>query len=106
MQVGAIPSVWAKIYKDEKRNLFFIDGYMFLTIGNYNLPTTINKNPTKMGETCGHYAYPFSMLFSNNDLTVEKARRSANISEIISVEARNRYVYPFYYHRCIIVRGN
>ena len=76
------------------------------TIGNYNLPTTINKNPTKMGETCGHYAYPFSMLFSNNDLTVEKARQSANISEIISVEARNRYVYPFYYHRCIIVRGN
>ncbi len=76
------------------------------TIGNYNLPTTVNKNPTKMGETCGHYAYPFSILFSNNDLTVEKARQSANISEIISVEARNRYVYPFYYHRCIIVRGN
>ena len=76
------------------------------TIGNYNLPTTIYKNPTKMGETCGHYAYPFSILFSNNDLTVEKARQSANISEIISVEARNRYVYPFYYHRCIIVRGN
>ena len=76
------------------------------TIGNYNLPTTINKNPTKRGETCAHYTYPFSMLFSNNDLSVEKARQSANISEIISVEARNRYVYPFYYNRCVIVRGN
>ena len=76
------------------------------TIGNYNLPTIVNKNPTKRGETCGHYAYPFSILFSNNDLSVEKARQSANISEIISVEARNRYVYPFYYNRCVIVRGN
>ena len=75
------------------------------TIGNYNLPTTVNKNPTKRGETCGHYTYPFSMLFSTNDLTVEKARQSANINEIISVESETR-VYPLYYQRCIIVRGN
>jgi len=76
------------------------------TIGNYNLPTTVNKNPTKIGEACGHFIYPFSILISNNDLTVEKARRSGNISEIISVEAMNRYVYPIYFYRCVVVRGN
>jgi hypothetical protein len=46
------------------------------------------------------------MLFSTNDLTVEKARQSANINEIISVESETRFVYPLYYQRCIIVRGN
>ena len=76
------------------------------SIGNYNLPTTVQKNPTKKGETCAHYTYPFSILFSNNDLSVEKARQSADIREIISVESESRYVYPFYFHRCVIVRGN
>ncbi len=76
------------------------------TLGNYNLPTTVQKNPTKKGETCAQFVYPFSFLFSNYNLTVEKARQSADIREIISVESESRYVYPFYFHRCVIVRGN
>lgn len=76
------------------------------TIGQYNLPVVVNKNPTKKGETCAHFVYPFSFFISNNDLTAEKARASADIKEIISVESELRYVYPFYAHRCIVVRGN
>ena len=76
------------------------------TIGNYNLPTTVNKNPTKRGESCAYYTIPFSYFYSDNDLTVEKARNSANISEIISVEMKNTFVYPLHYNRCVIVRGN
>jgi hypothetical protein len=76
------------------------------TIGNYNLPTTVNKTPQKKGETCAQFIYPFSYLFSNYNLTVEKARQAANINEIVTIEAENRYVYPIYFHRCIIVRGN
>ena len=76
------------------------------TIGNYNLPTIVQKNPSKKGETCAQFIYPFSFLFSNYNLTVEKARQSADIKEIISVESENRYVYPIYFHRCVIVRGN
>jgi hypothetical protein len=76
------------------------------TIGNYNLPTTVQKSPTKRGETCAQFVYPFSIIFSNYNLTVEKARQAADIKEIISIESENRYVYPLYFHRCIIVRGN
>lgn len=76
------------------------------SIGQYNLPVVVNKNPTKKGETCAHFVYPFSFFISNYDLTAEKARASADIKEIISVESELRYVYPFYAHRCIVVRGN
>jgi len=76
------------------------------TIGNYNLPTTVLKNPTKKGEICAKFFYPFSIFITNHNITVEKARQAADIKEIISIEAENRYVYPLYYRRCIIVRGN
>ncbi|GDX35702.1 hypothetical protein LBMAG18_02130 [Alphaproteobacteria bacterium] len=76
------------------------------TIGQYNLPIVVNKNPTKKGETCAHYIYPFSFFLSNNDLTAEKARENGDIKEIISVESELSYVYPFYAHRCVVVRGN
>ncbi len=76
------------------------------TIGNYNLPTIVNKNPTKRGEACGYFTSPFSIFYSDNDLTVEKARQSANINEIISIEMKNNFIYPLHYNRCIIVRGN
>jgi hypothetical protein len=76
------------------------------TIGNYNLPTTVQKSPTKRGETCAKFVYPFSIIFSNCNITVEKARQAADIKEIISIESENRYVYPLYSHRCIIVLGN
>lgn len=76
------------------------------TIGQYNLPIIVNKNPTKKGETCAHYIYPFSFLISNNDLTVEKARENGDIKEIISVESEVRRFMPFYKHNCVIVRGN
>lgn len=76
------------------------------TIGNYNLPTTVEKNPTKRGQACAYFIYPFSLFFFNYDLTVEKARQDGDIKNIISIESEVRYQYPFYVHRCILVLGN
>ena len=76
------------------------------SIGQYNLPVVVNKNPTKKGETCAYEIYPFSFFISNSDLTAEKARASADIKEIISVEYEIRRFLPFYMHNCVIVRGN
>ena len=76
------------------------------TIGNYNLPTTVEKNPLKVGESCAKRILPFSLLLSNDNLTVEKARQSANIKDIISIEQEIRNIFALYYHKCVIVRGN
>lgn len=75
------------------------------TIGNYNLPTTVEKNPSKKGESCAHFIFPFSLIFSNYDLTAEKARQNADIKNIISVESYVRK-FPFYSYQCVVVRGN
>ncbi|MFM7620795.1 MAG: TRL domain-containing protein [Alphaproteobacteria bacterium] len=102
------------------KTFFSIPIFLFLascsnkivTYANYNLPTVVNKNPKKKGETCARFIFPFSLLYSNYDLSVEKAQKDAGIKEIISIEQETRDIIKFSYfpslysHNCIIVRGN
>jgi hypothetical protein len=76
-----------------------------VTAANYNLPTSVSKDPTKTGEACSNSTI-LSFLYSNQDLTVEKARREADIKEIVSIEFETKFLYPLFFKKCVIVRGN
>jgi len=71
------------------------------SLGNYNLPTTNLKTPTKEGRACTNSSF----FVADNDLSVETARQRADIKEIVAIEVED-VRYPFYFKRCVIVKGN
>lgn len=77
-----------------------------ITSANYNLPVVVEKNPTKKGENCENFIFPLSLFFYDFDLTVEKARASADIKEIISIENQQTNLLFLFKRTCIVVRGN
>ncbi len=78
------------------------------TLSAHIISTEKLKTPTKVGKACSDeskYAFPMSILFHDVDVTVEKARQKAGITEVISVE--NEYSGHLLSHkRCTVVRGN
>ncbi len=76
-----------------------------VTAANYNLPISVSKDPSKTGEACTNSTI-LSFFYSNQDLTVEKARREADIKEIVSIEFETKFLYPLFFKKCVIVRGN
>ncbi len=69
------------------------------------LPIKVSKKPEKEGRSCGSYPLFFSIIYTNNDFTIESARKNGEISEIISIEKEvtssllNTQI-------CTVVRGN
>ncbi|NBV07248.1 MAG: hypothetical protein EBS06_08480 [Proteobacteria bacterium] len=59
----------------------------------------------KEGKACAEYRFPVSLFYSNADITVESAKKNAEITDIISVEDEIS-VAPGYRRMCKIVRGN
>lgn len=72
------------------------------SLGNYNLPTSNIERPTKEGRVCNDRG---GFLFSDNDLTVESARQQVGIRNITAIELEDT-LYPFYFKRCVVVKGN
>ncbi len=71
------------------------------TAGQYErLPLKVTKTPEKVGKSCSTYS-----MFTDNDLSVETARRNGNITEIVSIERETTTGF-FFYKACTIVRGN
>lgn len=100
-------------------NYFVLVGMIFLsncyhqynrTSGDYQkLPLKVSEAPNKEGKACGTYAFPISLFYVFDNSTVEKARETAKISDIKSIETESNWglFYPFLYlKRCTIVKGN
>ncbi len=68
------------------------------------LPVKGSKS-LKEGKACAEYHFPTSLFYSNSDITVESAKKNAEITDIVSVEDEIS-VAPGYRKICKIVRGN
>lgn len=90
-------------------SLFLTGCYSFKsTISSHVVSTEKLKNPTKVGKACSDentYKFPMSLVFVDVDLTVEKARQKAGITEIVSVE-EERSGHLLSHKKCVVVRGN
>ncbi len=78
------------------------------TLSSHVISTEKLKTPTKVGKACSdenNVSFPMSLFFIENELTVEKARSKAGITEIISVEQE---ISGNILSRksCIVVKGN
>jgi len=68
------------------------------------LPIKGSKS-SKEGKACAEYHFPISIFYSNSDITVESAKKNAEITDIVSVEDEIS-IAPGYRKICKIVRGN
>jgi hypothetical protein len=70
------------------------------SLGQYYLPTTNIKEPTREGKVCY-----YNKQIGSTDFTVESARRSAGITNIIAIEKESTGGV-FFRKTCLIVKGN
>jgi hypothetical protein len=80
------------------------------SLGRYNLPVSDIKEPTKEGKSCSKYVFPFYTLYTNSDLSIEKARQEAGITKITAIDQVTHSLFiavlPAYVETCVIVKGN
>lgn len=74
------------------------------SIGQYSLPVSNIKDPTKEGRTC-YYTSNLKFWSSNIDFTVEMARKNGNITNITAIE-KETMGNLFLRRKCLIVKGN
>ena len=91
-------------------SLLLLSGcYSFKSTSSQHIVSTEKlRTPTKEGKVCSNensYKFPMSLVFINVDLTVEKARQKAGITEVISVE-EEQSGNLLSHKKCVIVRGN
>ncbi len=65
----------------------------------------LKSKATKEGKACVTYSFPASLFYSNADLTIETAKKNANITEVVSVEKESSSSIG-YRKDCVIVKGN
>ena len=75
-----------------------------VTLSQHVIGTSKITEPTKEGKACHSHFFIFSS--SDIDLSVESARKDGKITEITSVENRDRGFFPFFFERCTVVIGN
>ena len=68
------------------------------------LPVKGSKS-SKEGKACAEYHFPVSLFYSKADITIETAKKNADITDIVSVEDEIS-VAPGYRKICKIVKGN
>ena len=73
-------------------------------MGQYILPVTNIKEPTKEGRAC-YYSGALKFWRSNIDFTVETARKNGRITNITAIEKETSDNYLIR-KKCIIVKGN
>ncbi len=69
------------------------------------MPIKVSKSPLKEGKACGSYNFPFSIFYTNIDISVETARENGGITEIATVE-REVSSSIGYRKICTVVKGN
>lgn len=74
------------------------------SLGEYNLPTSNIKNPTREGRAC-YYTSDLRFWTSNVNYTVEAARRNGGITNITAIEKEKSGNFLLR-RKCIIVLGN
>jgi len=68
------------------------------------LPLKVEKNPSKEGRACYSYFFPFGLLYTSGDISVETARKNGDIKEIVTIEKEVKYGL-FYEKICTVVKG-
>ncbi len=74
------------------------------SLGQYNLPVTNIKNPTREGRVC-YYTSDLRFWTTNIDFTVESARKNGGITNITAIEKEKTGNF-FLRRKCLIVLGN
>ncbi len=69
------------------------------------MPIKVSKSPSKEGRACGSYSFPFSIFYSNIDVSVETARDNGGITEIATVEKEISSSIG-YKRICTVVKGH
>ena len=68
------------------------------------LPIKSVIDPSKEGKSCDERFFPFSFFYVDADISVETARKNAEIKDIYSIETEVSY-RPFYRKICTVVKG-